>query len=369
MEGEEYSLYVHVPFCTRKCDYCHFYVVPDKESFHALYLESLKREWELRAPLLHGKKLVSLYFGGGTPSLLSPEELGTILSWIDPPSKTEITLEANPENLTREKLKAFRNLSCNRLSIGVQSFVPSSLQVLSRTHSASRAKQAIYDAAEPGFDNISIDLMYDLPGQSLANWKESLEIAATLPITHLSLYNLTFEPHTLFYKKRTALQKTLPSEESSLEMLELAVEAFSKPPWNRYEISAFAKGGMISNHNIGYWTGRPFLGLGPSAFSYWEGRRFRNTPNLNRYAKALREGEDPTDFTETLPPVEQAKELLAVGLRLLNGVQKHTLSTDLNEILSLLVGEEWVESTDDTYRLTPQGLLFHDTVAELIFRQ
>ncbi len=359
-----YSLYFHIPFCTRKCDYCHFFVLPDQKRFKEIYMSALRREWDLRRPLLPSTSPVSIYFGGGTPALLNPAAFQEILSWISPSLDCEITLEANPENVTLEKMRSFYACGINRISLGVQALNDPLLTTLTRTHGAQRAIEAVEETARAGFNNISIDLMYDLPGQTLKQWRKTLKCATQLPISHLSLYNLTIEPHTAFYKKRASLQQPLP--DTSLAMLNEAVEVLEGVGLARYEISAFARKNCLSRHNSGYWTGRPFLGFGPSAFSYWEGSRFRNVAHLNKYAKALEAGQDPTDFKETLPLDEQLKEHLAIGLRLLEGVTPQLWPDPLEQKLTFLIQKGFLEKTPTSLRLTPQGLLFHDTVAEEI---
>lgn len=360
----DFSIYFHVPFCKRKCDYCHFYVIPDQERFKTLYLQALRQEWELRAHLLPIKKPLSIYFGGGTPSLLNPKAIENILSWIEPSKACEITLEVNPEQVTWELMHTFHRIGINRISLGVQSLHDPSLITLTRTHSKTKALSAIEETRRAGFHNISIDLMYDLPGQTLQQWRATLRQAVQLPITHLSLYNLTIEPHTPFYKKRSLLKT--PSANTSLHMLNEAIETFQKAGLHQYEISAFARGQYISQHNTGYWTGRPFLGFGPSAFSYWQGHRFRNVANLQRYAKALSSGNDPIDFQENLSPDDQQKELLAIALRRLEGVAIQQWTEPLRSTIDKLVLEGLLVYTASSLRLTSKGLLFHDTVAEEI---
>lgn len=333
------SLYIHVPFCTKKCNYCHFYVIPNQDRFQKIYMKSLKKEWEAKKELLEGWKIASIYFGGGTPSLLGPKNIATILSWL--PFAPEITLEANPESIGH-----FPGIT--RLSIGVQSFDDALLKKLGRSHTAQMAKEAILRAR---IENISIDLMYDLPDQTVLQWEASLNEALQLPIKHISFYNLTIEPHTSFYKNRNQLR--LPSDEESFRMLELIEEKCEG--FERYELSAFAKKGFESRHNIGYWTGRPFLGLGPSAFSYWEGARFRNPAHFHKWSRAV----NSYDFYEKLPREESQKELLAIGLRLIKGVE-----TDLD--VSELIHEGWLKQEGKRVRLTEKGRLFHDTVAEKI---
>ena len=215
--------------------------------------------------------------------------------------------------------------------------------------------------------------MYDLPNQTLASWEKTLDRAINLPISHLSLYNLTIEPHTAFYKRKNKLIPLLPSPENSLNMLELAISSLNTAGLIRYEISAFAKNHLQSRHNTGYWTGRPFLGFGPSAFSYWDKKRFRNVCNLSKYSKALTLGLSPIDFEEELVWPANLKELLAVNLRLIGGVdllhfqkQHGNLTDAMKEDLLELQKLEWLEMRGENVKLSTKGLLFYDSVAEAI---
>lgn len=333
-------------------------------------MNALKQEWELKKPLLKGLSLKSIYFGGGTPALLGPQRIEEILSWILPSSSIEITLEANPENVTLDTLKAYHCLGINRLSLGIQSFDSQQLRILSRIHDHQRALQTIENASKAGFDNISIDLMYDVPNQTLESWKATLSHLQYLPIQHLSLYNLTIEPHTVYFKKKKGLESSLPNSELSLALLETALESLNSFGLKRYEISAFAREGFFSKHNVGYWTGRPFLGFGPSAFSYWDRSRFRNCAHLNRYCQSLEEQKDPVDFKETLPSEDHYKELLAVRLRLFTPLyfkDWYPLDKDTLESLEEFSKREWVTLTSDYVILTEKGALYYDTIgAELI---
>jgi oxygen-independent coproporphyrinogen-3 oxidase len=244
---------------------------------------------------------------------------------------------------------------------------------LGRNHSAKKALYAIEQTALAGINNISIDLMYDLPDQTIASFERTLNQIEGLPITHLSLYNLTFEPHTAFFKRQKALAPLLPSPEASYAMLDLACARLPQMGLHRYEISAFAKEGFHSIHNSGYWTARPFLGFGPSAFSYFEGKRFRNVSHLNRYAKALQSGLSPIDFEEQLSYPDNLHELLAVELRLLKGVdlsrfeQRHApLPATTKALLDELKQKGWLLQENGQIRLTAQGRLFYDSVASSI---
>ncbi len=365
------SLYFHIPFCTKKCHYCHFYVLPDKEELKNQLLEGLELEYRANYNKIEGKKIASIYFGGGTPFLFSPERIAKILSWVtNRCSDIEITLEANPDVITKTILKEYKDAGINRLSIGVQSFCDPLLKVLGRTHSSKKAIDSIQYCQDASIDNISIDLMYDLPNQTLQMWNETLSIASKLPITHLSLYNLTIEPHTLFYKKQSLLKKVLPNEDESLKMYQNAIEILTNAGLKQYEISAFAKNHLLSKHNTGYWTNRSFLGFGPSAFSFYEGKRYRNVANQSKYLKAIHSGLTAVDFEEELSKDAALREALTLQLRLLEGVdidQFKDLDFKTKSAIEILIENQFLELLSKRLKLTKKGILFYDSVAvELI---
>lgn len=363
MSGKnEYSLYFHIPFCSRKCDYCHFFVLPDREQDKDLLMRGFEQEWQRWLPEIRGKDLVSIYFGGGTPSLLGPERISKILGWVG--TAPEITLEANPESISL--INDYRSAGINRVSIGLQTLDNRLLTQLGRTHTAEQAIEAVEATAKSGISNISVDLMYEIPFQDMASWEKTLQQLRQLPITHLSLYNLTFEPETVFFKKRAQLQPAVADTETRLQMYLRAVESLEEMGLKQYEISAFAKPGCHSRHNVGYWTARPFLGFGPSAFSYWEGRRFRNVAHLKRYSEALESGHSPVDFSEELEPAARQRELLAVQLRLVEGVDLGRfgpLDKELVQVVEQLEGQKLLIIEGNSLRLTPRGRLLYDTVA------
>jgi oxygen-independent coproporphyrinogen-3 oxidase len=417
----EISLYFHIPFCSKKCPYCHFFVLPDDARLKEPFVDALVKEWHLRLPQLEGiaklpapeksmilsqfvgvagrpelrrqmaqkgdfagaesfaipskgKRVVSIYFGGGTPTKLAPAHYHRILSQIEKTQDCEVTLEANPEDVTLALMQEYRDAGINRVSLGVQSFVDQDLIVLGRTHDASRAVQAIHATYEAKIFNISADLMFELPTQTLEGWEKTLKTLSGLPLTHLSLYNLTFEPHTVFFKQRKQLLPKLPPEEIRLQMLQMAVQSLESIGLTRYEISAFAKRGMHSRHNSGYWTGRPFLGFGPSAFSYWDAVRFSNVSNLNKYLASLEQNRFPVDFEEKLAYPRNVQELFAIHLRLVDGVDVERFAANhgplpqvLQSALQRVKQKGWVEEERGKIKLTGSGQLFYDSVAtELI---
>ncbi len=359
MSGK-FSVYVHIPYCRKKCPYCHFYVTT-RES--PQLFQALQKEWEMRKP--EGYSLTSLYFGGGTPYLLEVDDLKTILEWIDPPPGIEITLEANPEDLTLKKTKGFAEAGVNRLSLGAQSFDQEILTNIGRSHTPQQAINAVQIAREAGIANISLDVMIDLPHQTIHQVENTCQQITELPITHISLYNLVIEAPSLFHRKKSLIRQAMPKEAESMEMLACAVNTFDQAGFDRYEISAFAKPGFHSHHNFGYWTARPFLGLGPTAFSYWEGKRFQNASH--QYIKKMLRGDDPTNYEEKLAPSPSQRELLAIRLRINDWLDLHDYPLIDQTTVDQLVSTGLLQRKKEFIRLSEQGLLFYDTVAsELI---
>ncbi|MCH9633677.1 MAG: Heme chaperone HemW [Chlamydiae bacterium] len=341
-------------------------------------LHSLLLEINLRRPQLEDSNICSIYFGGGTPALVGPEYIERLLkelSSIVSIENIEITLELNPENQSLELLQGYRKAGINRLSLGVQSFDNDLLKKLSRTHTAKDVDLAINHSFEAGFENISIDLMYDLPTQTVADWQNTLERAISYPIEHLSLYNLSIEKETVFYKHREKITEQMPQGELSLTLFEMACNLLKEGGFTPYEISAFCRKGAYSRHNTGYWLQRPHLGFGPSAFSLFPPNRFQNVKNLKKYSELLKEDQLPTDFTETLCKEAFLRESFALNLRLYQGLSLPeftnrfgSLSSELKETLKRLEKIGWITKKDQRIFLTESGRLYHDSVAsELVY--
>ncbi len=362
------SLYFHLPFCRRKCPYCHFFVLPERETDKESLQGALLRHLQKLQPYLTNQTIASIYFGGGTPTLFGPERIKCLLDAISFDTNCEITIEANPEEVSLELMSAYQAAGINRVSMGVQTLDDQLLATLGRNHSAAKAKEATWIIQKAGISNLSIDLLYEIPGLTRESFQKTLYQVKALPITHLSLYNLTFEPNTVFHKYRRSLETLLPSGEENLHMLNLAISTFEEMGLKRYEISAFAKEGFFSRHNVGYWTARSFFGLGPSAFSYFAGKRFRNVSHLKHYVETLE-----IDFEETLPYPDNIKELLAVELRLLSGIhienfiaKQGLIPLETKETIEELILEGFLLREKTHIRLTKKGLLFYDSVAERI---
>ncbi len=361
------SIYVHTPFCTKKCPYCHFYTLPFKEGAIDPFLEGIRAEW------LHKKDLFSeyrsIYVGGGTPSLLGIAGIKHLFEILNIDAK-EITIEINPEDATKELLKLLYTLKINRVSFGVQSLVDTELVQIGRTHTAKKSLEALFLAKDAGINNISIDLMIDLPSQTEEKFTHTLSMLDTLPITHLSLYNMQIEQGSTYFKKKENIEKMLPSQEVSYKMLQLAEEKLSLLGLHRYEISAFARKGFESIHNMSYWKYEESIGLGPSAFSYLNGTRSRNICHLKKYLKTVHAGKDPTDFSETLSYPKNIKEQIAIGLRMLSGIDLmrfEKIPTETLSTINNLTSSGLLSQKGSILKLTQKGLLFYDSVAiELI---
>jgi oxygen-independent coproporphyrinogen III oxidase len=370
------GLYIHIPFCKQACSYCNFHFSTRLGQLDRM-LDAIIRELELRSDYLEGRSLESVYFGGGTPSLLTTEQLDRI--WlairlyfeIDPDA--EITLEANPDDLSREKLQAIRSGPVNRLSIGIQSFRNEDLRWMHRAHDARQAIQCLDDTLELGFENFSIDLIYGLPGLSDRDWYKNLEKAAFYQVNHLSSYALTVEPKTLLAHQIRRQQVPGPQDEVMTHHFHLLTEFAAAHGYVHYEISNFAREGHLAIHNTNYWKQKPYLGLGPSAHSYDGWSRSWNIANNARYIRAMEDGIWPGE-TEVLTSDQRYNEYVMTGLRTqwgcretdLKQMGEHYLQT-FQEGIRLFVQRGWVESFNGTYLLTGEGKLFADFIASELF--
>jgi len=317
------SCYIHIPYCLRKCHYCDFASVPlaGREDDLAAYPQLLHKEWQLwhaRRDDLRTDTLRTVYFGGGTPSLLLPQQVAEVLAWL-PPAE-EVTLEANPETVDEEKLAAFRKAGVNRLSIGVQSFCPHHLRNMGRGHSAEQAQAAVQAARLAGFENISIDLIYGLPEQTLEEWRADLHRALQLGVEHISLYGLGLHEGTHWGDLAAGGLLTPADEDLSADMLELAVAEMTAAGYGHYEISNFAREGYESRHNLAYWQRDNYLGLGVAAAGCLADFRYSNVTTPEAYAAMLHRDELPWAMTEQLSIEEVLAEAVFLGLRTGRGI-------------------------------------------------
>ena len=375
------GLYLHAPFCVAHCTYCDFYTRPFQgEGQVRSFASALAAEIGLTAEALglRGRRVDTVYLGGGTPSLLAPDDLESILASvaaafrIDP--GVEISLEANPENAAEIKLAAFRRLGVNRLSLGVQSFEPVILTLLGRGHRAGTAREAVESARRAGFANLSLDLMLALPGQNRRILKRDLREAVALGPDHLSAYLLEMDKESALRTRIERGEVAPPSEDEAAEMYDLTREVLLRAGYRHYEISSFARPGWECRHNLKYWKDRPFLGCGPSAWSYLDGRRFRVTRDLEGYLEAARRGIPPGREDDGLSREERMEEAIFAGLRLLEGVDLRVVGRSYGvpdplgprvAALSDLEEAGLVLREGSRLRLTPRGLPLANEVFRL----
>ena len=316
------GLYIHVPFCAKRCLYCDFFSSTEK-GYKEPYIEALIREMSLRKAYLGGEPLRTIYLGGGTPSQLSVADLGRIFEAIYRTFKIagqpEITLEANPDDMRPEYVKALRGLPVNRVSMGVQSFRPDDLRFLNRRHDREQAIRAVELCQDSGLENISIDLIYGLPGQTRQAWEENLGQAIQLRIPHISAYHLIYEEGTALHRLLQAGKVAPVDEELSVAFFTTLIERLTAAGLEHYEISNFARPGFISRHNSSYWTGENYLGLGPSAHSYNGTDREWNPSSLPTYIKGMREGASIVE-SEKLDIPTRYNDYIITGLRTMWGI-------------------------------------------------
>lgn len=316
------GIYIHIPFCAKKCGYCDFYSVVNRKG-PSDFMKNLQQEIYLRRNYLSDHPIKTIYFGGGTPSLLLPESINSILNGIigefDVDPAAEVTLEANPDDLTLEYLKGALSAGVNRISIGVQSFNDTDLQFLGRRHNAHRAIDSVKKAGSAGFKNISIDLIYALPSSGITGWEENLKIAFSLGVQHLSCYTLTYESGTpLFRGMKKGAVKPLADEDSARQF-DLLREKSHRSGFIHYEVSNLCLPSFESKHNTAYWSGAHYLGLGPSAHSFNGPTRSWNPRSIKAWQKAIECGA-PAVATEYLTETERQNELVMLSLRTINGL-------------------------------------------------
>ncbi|MCD6354923.1 MAG: radical SAM family heme chaperone HemW, partial [Prolixibacteraceae bacterium] len=366
------GIYIHIPFCRQKCYYCDFYKTIDTQLI-SQFSGALKKEIILRANYSGEEKIETLYFGGGTPSVLTEKQLTEILQFIFSEFKilddAEITFEANPDDLSVSYLKSLKQLGINRLSIGIQSFEDEHLKKMNRRHTAVQAIEAVVNAEKTGFNNISVDLIYGLPGQTLSQWKSNLRKVFQLPVQHLSAYHLTYHKGTPFYKwLKKGILKELP-ESKSIEQFEQLIEMAGKNGFEQYEISNFAKNNQISRHNTSYWMGKKYLGLGPSAHSYNEVSRQWNSADIGSYLKAVEENL-PFFEVEVLSENERFNEYILTRIRTRWGVSVREINENFGEekVRYFLTNIEkqiklnLVVKQNGIFTLTKEGLFISDEI-------
>jgi oxygen-independent coproporphyrinogen-3 oxidase len=369
------GIYIHVPFCRRACHYCDFHFTTNLKNTDSL-VKSILKEIELQKDYLNGESISTIYFGGGTPSLLSSSDIEQILDKIrffhSVEKGSEITLEANPEDLSIEKLTELRAIGINRLSLGTQSFIDSELKWINRMHTAKQATEAIQNAQKLGFDNISIDLIFGLPDQTKEDWQFNLDAALKLNVQHISSYGLTIENKTVLSNRvKKGLQKQ-PDDALATEFFKMNMRILPENGFEHYEISNFAKEGFISRHNSSYWRGIAYLGLGPSAHSFNGNSRKWNVRSNAAYVSNISDGKSFFEMEE-LTETNRLNEQIMIGLRTKWGIQKPKMETirsgSWNRLKSNLIYEEGqLFIIDDTsVRLSESGKLVADRLASNLF--
>ena len=365
------SAYVHIPFCTQICYYCDFSKVFIKNQPVDAYLQALIREFES----YDIKKLRTLYIGGGTPTSITAEQLEYLLTnltkHLDLSVLEEFTIEANPGDLTEDKIEVLKNSAVNRVSLGVQTFNDKHLKQIGRSHNEAQIYSTISNLKKAGFHNISIDLIYALPGQTMEDVKENVAKAIALDIPHLSLYSLILEHHTVFMNKMRRGKLQLPKEDLEAKMFEYIISELEANGFEHYEISNFTKPGFESRHNLMYWDNAEYFGVGAGASGYLNGVRYRNRGPIQHYLKAVAEG-NARLAEEVLTKDEMMEEELFLGLRKKSGVsiarfeEKFGLSFEdrYGQIVRELCEQGLLVTDDKVIRMTKKGLFLGDTVAE-----
>jgi len=373
MNNEQAGLYIHIPFCKSKCGYCSFYsikslnLIPD-------FTSALKKEMKLYTKLF--KSFDTIYFGGGTPSLLTPQQIKIILKpiskfyKIDPGA--EITLEVNPGDVTLEYFRALRSLGVNRLNIGIQSFNNQLLKYLGRRHSASDALTSMDAAREAGFTNIGIDLIYGVQQQNIKSWNKTLQEAISLKPEHISCYQLSLAPKTPLYQIYQDQSIKLPSNEQQAKYFFSTSETLENAGYLHYEVSNFARAESLkSKHNMKYWQHAPYLGLGPAAHSFLENKRWWNKSAVKRYIRNIFQDKMPVEDAETLTSEQLQLEMLFLSLRTHTGIDLNLYKTkyaadlleDKKSIISSLIKNNLVEIKDGFLRPTRSGMAVADSLA------
>ena len=366
------GIYIHIPFCKRRCIYCDFFSTTQSEKKSA-YVRALCRELEMRQDYVGGEEIETIYLGGGTPSQLTEEELKAIFSSIyhiyKVKTNAEITLEANPDDLTPEYVAMLRQLPVNRISMGIQTFQEETLKLLHRRHTATQAIEAFRRCREAGFQNISIDLMYGLPGETLETWKEDLRQAINLRPEHISAYHLIYEEDTALWRLREQHCVEEADEELSVSLFTTLIDRLTEAGYQHYEISNFCLSGMHSRHNSSYWTGKKYLGCGPSAHSFNGVSRQWNVASLEGYIKGVEEG--VLDYeVEELDLYTRYNDFVLTSIRTAWGMPLSKLRSEFGEELYRYcmrmakphVDQGVLENREGVLRLTRKGIFVSDGI-------
>ncbi|TLY12923.1 MAG: radical SAM family heme chaperone HemW [Nitrospirae bacterium] len=367
------GLYLHVPFCKARCSFCAFYLQIYREDRTRSFLNSLRHEIDLHVTLnsLNRRPLHTVYFGGGTPTTLSSNELSSVLEQIrhlfELQEHAEVTLEAHPDTVTEDGLRSLVHAGFNRISFGVQSMDAAELVRIGRRTPPHAAGIAVEAARSAGFVNINLDLIYGLPGQTMESWRSTLEETIDLQPTHLSCYALTLEEGTKLHRNLREGHSDEPDADLQNAMEAEAVRRLASAGFERYEISNYSRPGYACRHNQLYWRGEEYLGLGPSAQSYLDGCRFGNVDDLQAYHRALESGNLPIQGRERLTPDQRRREAIVFGLRLIEGIDlgilQETTDRTWEQVLDRLMDQGLLEELAGRVRMTERGRRFADSIA------
>jgi oxygen-independent coproporphyrinogen-3 oxidase len=366
------GIYIHIPFCKSKCDYCDFYSLAGHEEQMSRYQKALLAHIKALAPLVRGRPVDTIYFGGGTPSYYGEKRLRELLSALQHhfsvSRQAEITVECNPDSVEPRAIARLRRAGVNRISLGVQSADPGQLRCLHRIHTPRQAAQAVQDIRQAKIDNLSLDLIYGLPGQTMENWLETLSAAIALDPEHLSCYGLKVEEGTPL-ARRVAQGEEIPDGDCQADLYLKTVEVLQKAGYRQYEISNFAKTGKESRHNLKYWMGREYLGFGPGAHSYFAGRRYAYPRDLDGYIQGALSKHLVREEDQVITPPERAKEYLLLRLRTTRGIEEWEYRREfglnfepIGRRLEFFEGHHWAEQFGHRWRFTPQGFLLSNAL-------
>ena len=370
------GIYIHIPFCKQKCSYCDFHFSTTFQSYRDTMITAIVKEIQERKEYLKNQVIETIYFGGGTPSILTENELKlifeTIYSLFPISNSPEITLEANPDDITKAALELWKKFNINRLSIGLQSFREEDLKWMNRAHTSEESLNCVALAKEVGFNNISIDLIYGLPNFTLEDWKQNIQIAINFGIHHISAYCLTVEDKTALSKWVSSHKIVTANEDQQSEQFEFLISELEKNGIYQYEISNFSTPNFESKHNSNYWKGQHYLGIGPSAHSFNGISRSWNISNNRKYIQLI-EDKKETFETEILSLEDQFNELLLIGLRTVIGVNLEQLKTISTPSVSFwkkveqMKKNNWLILSETSIVLTKEGRLKADYIASELF--
>lgn len=367
------AIYIHIPFCDHKCIYCDFYSIITSDNIDN-YLKSLKTEIEFyAAKYSRTHSFNTIYFGGGTPSLMESEYIAGIISFVKQhfvlTENAEITIETNPGTVSKQKLLEFKKAGINRISIGIQSFNEDELKFLTRIHSAETAKQTVIDAHSVGFDNISIDLIFNLPGQTREMWLSNLETAFTLPIKHISAYSLILEGGTILNKMVLDKKVILQDDDYDANLYEKTIDLITNKGMIQYEVSNFCCPGYECVHNNAYWRYRDYLSFGTSAHSFMDGKRWWNFSSLKMYIESINQSNNAVANCESPLHKQQVEEYVLLALRS-SGLDLEELNTkfggdwliDNGKIILCLIEEDYLLKDNSFIKLTSKGYAVCDEI-------